>query len=457
MPTLNLPKDTRWGDLGAGLGGLVSAAATAYVDKAIGQDVATIQADNEQFPTQDAKLRAIAQKYGNKGIQSLVDQLKVNAATAQIGLDTAQTAGVKARTEGTQLDTAIKGQRAPAELAKIKAETAADEARTGLTRAETDFTAGPKTALTAAQTTHTGEESAKTDVETRILRDQQNMIARLGQAGNIEADLKAQGIEDPRDIAAAKTELAAGGLKAYNTFVQAKLRNREQVEKPQMLPTDIRKAVTTAEGQVPNLQPFLEPPSPGVPSGFGAGIAAWLNKVGLGNDPELMQRYTHSELSMARFAEGGTGLSGGWRVGLGKQITPQVEHTPVYNVLQVGAIVKGEIAQMQSQLEQAKAVKGMDTKPIEHAIEKYQDMLDTSNSLWWTKPPPNGELPKFYYKGNEVDYKTLQVIRPNAEMPAAQVYRDKAGGTFTGEKVNKLSRKAGVDPQQALQMMQEGQ
>jgi hypothetical protein len=456
-----VPKDTRWDGLGAGLGALIGNAVTGYQEAQVNQGVSQIQSDNS-FPDQAAKTNAIMKKFGAQGITALTNQLKTDALQAQIGAYGAETESNKAKTAKTILDTEVEKTNAPQTLARLKAETAETQARTGLLGAQTSETSaltGPRKDLLINQGAEAltrskeGEQSIeKTSTETDILKAQLASVQRLSQPGAVAADLAAQGITDPKEIAFAQSELSNKGLTGYNTAIKDIHDRTAKATEGKFLPSDIRKEVTTAAGQLPNLEPFLQPPPPGTPSGFGAGIAATLAKHGIGeSDPELLRRATAAEQSVGQFASGGSGFGGSWRVKLAEQVTPQVQHSPLFNVISVGQLAKITSSELQSRLDEAKNVKGVDTSVIQDTLDKYRALEKKADSIWWTSPTdaqgkPIGDGKIHYYYGNDEVDKNLQTIRKDALLPAKQSYTYK-GATYTGDQLNYQARQLGVDPQ----------
>lgn len=465
MPVITLPQDTRWGDLGKGLGGLLGQAVQHYQDQQVAAGVSQLQMD-PQFSDPAKLLSEVTRRFGNKGLETLTTQLKTQALRKNLNLVEAETQGARARAEHTTLETDVLGKQAPEQLAQLRAKTEAEKARTALTTAETGIVP-EKGKLLAAQE---GGEEARTAqgyaaaghlaAQTDVLRQQAQSIATLQGPGVIEKQLSDAGIEDPKGEKASylRGEVASGGITGYKTALATLQRQKEVLEKPTDLTPETRKSITSAAALAPSLAPFLEPIKPGTPAGFGAGISDWLTKHGLGGDPDIMARSTAATQSMAHFAEAGSGFGGAWRVALAKDIVPQINRTPVYSVLETGQIAKGMVETLKSQLEQNKVIKGRNTKAIEDQLATYQGMLDKANTLWWGQPAvgadkkPTGPT-QFYYQGNQVDPKTLQIIRPNAEFPATKVYKDVYGQTHTGAEINEAARRLGLDPQTGAQRM----
>lgn len=491
MAVINLPRDTRWGELGNALGALGGQVAQNFYERYVNQGVQEVQ--NDPNTAENQKLPTIAARFGNAGVVALTNQLKANLLNAQTAGAAADTGFVKAKTASAVFDLGKSKDFAPAELAKLKADIAAQDARTQLTTAETAKVPveienikqaiqdrkvkGPaevehiqaQTAaaqagipLVQARERLTDVEAGKTIAETgnivkqgELLDQQKVMREELAKPGALEATLKGQGITDPRDLDYVRAAMAADPKNGLRASIAKINEVRMAREKPQMLPTVTQQKVTAVAGQLENLAPFLEPVPPGTPTGFLAGVKQMLNKKGFGEDGPLMTRATAAEQSMANFASTGTGLGGAYRVPLAKNVTPQINHTAMYNVLEVGQLARITIAELNAEKELAAKQPGMDISPIQHQIDAYQKLLDRSNQFWWTSPEQTEDSKvHFFYGGQEVDPSHLRPMGGAKELPANQRYELPDGTTARGGQINAEARRIGQLPEKLLNTLQ---
>jgi hypothetical protein len=192
MPVVNLPQDTRFGDLGKGLGGLVGAIAQGVQQQQAQAGVAEVMQDQTMSePQKYAKILkdhgTLGQELYTKAVQNQFMQSKIKDITSEIGKRTVETAAAQAKLEQefpeqlTQLKrkNQLLGIEATGQEALLPGLVPAQAASTELTRqkaAETGAKATQEQALTpgivpaqAAKTKLLEKEAGKTDVETDVL------------------------------------------------------------------------------------------------------------------------------------------------------------------------------------------------------------------------------------------------------------------------------------------------
>jgi hypothetical protein len=156
MPVVNLPQDTRFGDLGKGLGGLVGAVAQGIQTQQAQQGVAEIMQDQTMSePQKYAKILkdhgTVGQELYTKAVQNQYVQAKIKDTLSQVGLQTVQTEAARAKLEkefplhlqqiqaGTanvQSETAARDTKLAPEVAQIQANTGLTQANTGNVQSE---------------------------------------------------------------------------------------------------------------------------------------------------------------------------------------------------------------------------------------------------------------------------------------------------------------------------------
>lgn len=473
MPSvIYLPADNRWSDVGKGLGSLLSAYVGAQMQNKVASGVGEIIND-PQYSTPQAQLAEITKRFGQPGLASWTNQVSALAKSAQLsqlGQQTRLTGATATKIE----------QLLPGEIAEQGAQQAEQAARTRLTlegalpeaqaRAGQIGAAIPGTAAEStiktqqaqggigtsqalgadASTTRTRAETEKTQTETEALETQLKAMRSLlspvdpnAPAGTTGADqmLDQQGITDPANRAFAKGELATKGVAGWNAALSQLHRDKTKLETQDALPSDVRKSLDTSASMAPSLEPFLTPSNDASATGFAAGIKAYFAKKGLTTDPDILTRLTAGEQAMAQFAESGNGFGGSWRAKLGAQVTPQVEHSAIHNVIATDQIATQELAKLQQTRQQMEGVPKYKNglAAIDSQIEQWKAVKDKAGSMWWGFDRQDGKgngsgAVHFYYQGQEIDPKTLQPL------PQASSYNVKGGmATTTGLKGQTVS------------------
>jgi hypothetical protein len=156
MPVVNLPQDTRFGDLGKGLGGLVGAVAQGIQTQQAQQGVSDIMQDQTlSEPQKYAKILkdhgTVGQELYTKAVQNQYVQAKIKDTLSQVGLQTVQTEAARAKlekefplhlqqiqagTENVQSETEARKAKLAPEVAQIGAQTGLTQANTGNVRSE---------------------------------------------------------------------------------------------------------------------------------------------------------------------------------------------------------------------------------------------------------------------------------------------------------------------------------
>jgi len=477
MAVIYLPPDTRWSDVGKGLGSLLgNVVQQQYLNK-VASGVAEIRNDPGLSNNVGAQMTQIAQRFGQPGLKLWGEQLANEAKVAQIGLYGGEAAKAEQQTRQLSLENRLKEQTLPtqeqmpaAQLAHLQGQTAALGASTALEQARIPGAAAESAIAGQRATRGYGttqakvaeQEVPKAEAETTLKQEQADILkAQVDNLQNLfkpvnpsdpnsptmlDNTLKQNGITDPQDVAAAKQSLITDPTgKGFNKFIQDFRANQRRLEKPDLLPTDMRRTLDSAAATSSNLAPFLEPNSGA--EGLVGGVKAWLAKKGVDQDPQIMAAATAGEQNMAHFAESGAGFGGAWRVKLGADVTPQPGHSPIYNVLVTGQIARSVIDRldnMKAQVETKPSLKG-ELASIDKQIATYQKFLDDANTMKWgydkvdKQGNGTGKL-HYYYRGQEVD-KNLNVL-PAAQstlLDPSKTYRLVNGNTASGDYINKAA------------------
>lgn len=490
MAVITLPQDTRWGDLGKGLGGLLGNVISNIQDQRVSTGVSQIMND-PQFAGDPAKmLGEVSKQYGGPGIKKLTeiqDNLikigNLQKIAAETGLD---------RQRATQIaqDVEIKGEQKPDILAQARANVKATETATALGAARTsDVLAGvPGTVAksTVAQEEQKADIAGATVARTGAAADKDRAAASFDAARTAQIDARVKmyqslfspvnpqdknsplvidkmatdlGITDPNDIARVRNEATLNPDNpgaAARSAIDKILADRQKLSE-RMPPSDIRKLTDQASAGISTLSPFMEP---GEKLGYTGGVRAWLEKKGFNtSDPGMMASAIAGEQNMAHFAESGAGFGGAWRTKLGADVTPQPFHTRMWNVLATGQIAQQEINRLTNAKNQMAAARYSteQIKPLQDQIDSYQRLLDNANSLWWAYDGQDGKgngtgKVHFYYRGQEVDQGTLRPLGTNTLADPSMRYRMADNRVLSAADINDTARKAGLTPQAMLTM-----
>jgi hypothetical protein len=158
MPVVNLPQDTRFGDLGKGLGGLVGAIAQGVQQQQAQAGVAEVMQDQTlSEPQKYAKILKdhgpLGQELYTKAVQNQFIQAKISDTLKDVGLKTVQTAAAQAKLDK---EFPLHLQQMQANTANVASETAARDTKLGPEVAQI----GAQTGLTQANTGNVQSEEA---------------------------------------------------------------------------------------------------------------------------------------------------------------------------------------------------------------------------------------------------------------------------------------------------------
>lgn len=492
MPVVNLPQDTRWGDLGKGLGQVLGAVGGSLGQLKVQTGVAELMQD-PSISDADKGVQAL-KKFGDAGykvyqetVNTALKQAQVKNVLAEAGLSTVQSrlkeqqlpyedklAAARARL--TALEGDATKQKTTEGATLLPGKVAQQGAQTGLTTAETGKTVADTTASTellpfkkdqaGAQTTLTGAEAAKTGQETDLIKlkvDQAKKFQRLsaeGVSGDASIDALARGMGIPGDspiVAAAKAHLSSdpdpmkGQQNAINELTKfatsqsaAKIRN-EGVAAPQ----DIRKTAASASEAAFSAKQFLDAFDAGgykdVGTLTGGPLKAMLERWGIASgDMNLVQMWNASKQQIASQASSGQGFGGEWRVKLAQDTTEGIKESPLHSIMALGEIAGRMKSNLETQLS------GLTTEPqkapIEKALKEVDEIYQRTHSLQgYTVPSGGGEKSVVLYNGNQVDPKTFKPL-----MQGSESFDVGQGHTMTASALFPKAQQARLTPQEAL-------
>lgn len=507
MVVLYVPQDTRWGDLGKGLGQMLGAVAGNVWDQHVTSDIAKMQQDPMFKDDPNGLLQAVSSKYGPGGIKSLNTLNDSKVKIAQLNLTGQETDLDKARTGLAQLDLAIKTEAKPEEIAQIKANLAHTLSQTHLAEAETAFTAGPRTAQAAATTAETqaripgtvatsriagqeaagdiGASRAQVEKNTADLARQNNEFVSTmlkpnpgdPMADGVTAYAKQSGITDPseiqevrnaitsnvKDAPAAAAKAVEEIIKRHHADTQQDKREAATAEgRKTLAPTEMRNSLDNANSMLVDFAPFLEP---GAAKGFLGNVEAWAISKGFGTDPQMMRALAAQNQAQATFIDGGRGFGGSYRQAVGKQVLQNVGDKAVFNLMHIEEIAKKTLAVLQTNRDELGSLPKYKDQVDKwnESIDKYNELLKQTGELWWLKEKDSkgqrtGKV-HWYYRGYEVDanLKPLTAgstaLDPNANF---QLVDPDTGTvhTYTGREIYDRAKIKGVMPTEALRALQ---
>jgi hypothetical protein len=486
MPVIQLPTDTRFGDLGKAVGGAVGQIASAFAENKLSEGVAQVLQDPSIAEAD--KSSEVFKKFGQQGVIKYGDLLKTQQQNAQIKDLLAQaghravqtrilehtepTAGPQAEatlartnalTGATQQETARSRALLPGEVTQQGATTASTIAGTSEKEAVTDRTRLMTPGDVTAQQTRTalvGAEAAKTGTETELLQDQLTRNRKILEqgptdTGTLDKMLDEAGITDPGQRAAAKMEYGANlyakdPAKAGEAFAKsvtqsanARASAKIRAEAPSEAGT---KAAEGAAEHAESLDRFLKSFTRGGAQkiGFvtGAGVKKWLEEHGVSaGDPEFVEMYNAAAQQVQSTATSGGGFYAEGRKRLAETVTPSVMETPLHAIISADQVADRMIARLKT-----RQLDHPEQKSIQSALDKWQDLKKTTGSLdtydYVPDPKnPQTKYPVVLFNGDQVDLKTFKPL-----VEGARDYKLGKGTMLRGSDVIADARRRNMSP-----------
>jgi len=463
-PVINLPQDTRWGDLGKGLAGVIGGVLQGYQQKQLQDGVSALQNDTsiapEKLPSE------IFKKFGNAGIETLA---KFNALKEQQATITQKLAGAgltAIQTEIARAKAGVAPAQAAADLAKTQAEPAhiaAETANLSASAANTAALTGPRVGAENALTTLRNNEAALTGTNVEIKTEQLDRMRR-GGAGDAALDAQLAPFKlSPEETAAAKmtyqgaeTKTSGSGDAAMSAYVRNLVTSREKREAPKATPEAEQKfssdSVQHATSALRFMDTFKKGGSQDIGFFSGANAKAFMEKWGIPTgDPAIVDMWNASQQQVASAATQGGGFFAQGRVKLAHDVTAGITETPLHALLATDQVADRMISALEGRLSGFTGTSTV-TKPIESALSKWREVKAVTGTFK-SEVTGDGKKTIAYFEGKQIDPKTFKTL-----VDPEKTYDLGSGRKATGAAIiQKLQEQqaatgqAQVDPYTALQ------
>jgi hypothetical protein len=457
MPTVNLPFDDRWGQVGKGLGAVIGGVLQGYQQNQVQQGVAQVMSDTSI--SEDKKPGEIFKKFGNSGIETLA---KLNALKEQQATITQKLAGAgltQIQTEIARVKAGIEPQMSAAELAIKQAQPghiAAETANLNANTANTAALTGPRVEAEQALSPLRMQEARKTgvgaDIEEERLR---RMRAGPGTGDGLDAQLAPFKLT-PEETAAAKmtyqgaeTKVPGSGDAAMSAYVRNLVTSKEKREAPKPTPEAEQKfssdSVQHAESALRFIDNFKKGGAQDIGFFSGANAKAFMERWGIpSGDPAIVDMWNAAQQQVASAATQGGGFFAQGRVKLAHDVTAGITETPLHALLATDQVADRMISALQGRLSGFAGTSTV-TKPIEAALAKWQAVKATTGTFK-SDTTADGQRTIAYFEGKQIDPKTFKVL-----LDPEKVYDLGGGHKATGAAIAQKASEAGKDPATALE------
>lgn len=471
LPVINLPQDTRMGDVGKGLGQLVGALVGGYAEHQMQQGVGSLLQDPNIAP---AKLPGeVFKQFGNKGIETLA---KLNALQEQQATITQKLAGagleaVQTRIKEAQLPVAGQEAAAKARLTELQGWTeaarpgliGAEAAQAAASAARTTALTGPEVAKTQATTGLAENESRKTGTEADILGER---LGRMRGAAASDTGLDTQLAPfklTPEETAAAKMTYQGAELKtpgsgdaAMSAYVRNLVTSREKREAPKPTPEAEQKFSSDSVQHATSAMRFMDTFKKGGAQdiGFfsGANAKAFMERWGIPTgDPAVVDMWNAAQQQVASAATQGGGFFAQGRVKMAHDVTAGITETPLHALLATDQVADRMINALEGRLSGFAGTSTV-TKPLEAALAKWKEVKTITGSFK-SDVTQDGKKTIAYFEGKQIDPKTFKTLL-DPEKTYDLGSRRKATGAAIVQKLQEQQAATGqpqVDPYTALQ------
>lgn len=481
MPVVNLQRDTRFGDLGAGLGAIGAQLYQQQQQQEAAKGTADIWNDPNAGDA-NVKLSKITKQYGWLGVayahqlqlgQIKQQQLAESKAREQeilagVGLNT-----IREKILAAQYPTA--GAKAEAEVEQMRTGTAHTAAETNALNTllpgkvtaqgqENELNAG----LMAPKIEAAGSEAATKTAESQLITTQVgNVLNRLNKGANLADATGAGSLDDmmskmnlPEDVKArARAEAQANSLnfkdpnagakaalKVINEYGNARTRADITANAPKQTPQPQIQAASNASSAAFSAKQFMDAFDKGgykeVGIFTGGPFKAFLEKYGVATgDTNVIRMHNAQEQAVADFAKNHGGFGGSWLVKLGKDVTPGINESPMRSIVAMGE----EVGKLKQSLETQRSglAPNQSTKPLDTAIKQLDEVYQWTHSLqsYVTKDTNGQDHTVAFFNNKQVNPRTFEPL-----VDGAKTYKGPNGATVSGSDAMAAGRKAGVDP-----------
>jgi hypothetical protein len=470
MSVVYIPEDTRWKDMGQGIGQLVGAFVSRKLidsdNRRVLQGIHDINVD-ESISPQD-KATEVGMRFGQKGLamtQALekmrAEQVLTQERQAQTGLAQTRQRQIETMTPGAQQEQALRTQKTAGEVAMQPAEAELKAAQTAHAQAGTASELAGIPGKTAEGQIKAGEAADQAAQRQALIRlytaDPDGTSAALGvTTEQLHGILLGGALGGPKAAAsgiegAARTQ---GQTAQIAPRAEARIGAEQKAKEgtqplPPALANTVGNSARLAEGLDETLKGVIgNPKSQG---GVTAYVKSRLAEHGLMQaDPAFAQQLANTHQLVAQAAGSLKGFMSAQSIGLAKTISPSVLVGKVLDVFEAHAQASDQLAYLENQ-------RGNFTpqgKPTQHnltamddAIGKLRKIKDYTGGLWSTVDN------KVYWQGKEVNPNTLEPVKGGSQEVPAKTKVDLGGGNWVdGEQINRQARTAGVTPEQAVEI-----
>lgn len=467
MPVIQLPKDDRWGQLGAGLGNLAGSVIQGIQDKQTSAGVAQVMQD-DTISAADKPSR-ILKDFGDKGyeyykklIQTQVFESHVKENLARAGLlsiqqkvaeQTLPLAERKERAgiEHVEQQTAASKELTPAEVALKGASAGHLNAETATSKALLPGAAGAQGALTSERR----QSAGKTALESQLLQNQLNTREAFGAVDNtFETQLKPFGLTEDQKAGARQEYNAgesakpgAGYTRMIDYAVKMQTQNQKRADiKP--APVDERKTASSDIAHATSAMRFVDEfankgGAERIGMFKGAPAIALLEKWGVATgDSQIISMINSSKQQVQSMATSGGGFFAQGRVKLAQDVTPAVTETPLHAIITMDEVADRKLAELKTNLSGFEGTQ-TNTKPFEKAIAEWEKVKAITGTLQsdivpdprYPNDPRSGRTVMFF-RGNQIDPKSFKPLVKND----SSLYTIKDGRKIPGTMLFEMSK-----------------
>lgn len=472
MPVINVPQDTRWGDLGKGLGSLIGSVAQGALQAQTAQGIAEIMQDPKV--SEADKPVQVLKKFGPQGYEQWKTMQEGTKLQAQIQ---SLLAGVgKEKVQTSLLQGELDAGKPAADVANTKATTGLHQAQTGQSVAQTATINALRPGQTDLQNAHVTESMANTNLkksqteenvfDAKLKEFKYNTMVQAQKNGGagidaeVDAFASAVGLPPTDPSVAGLKQIARGAAsrgedptKAMEPAIKAiseRLSKRAEV-KP--LPEGPAKDAAASAQYATALNTFTQafasnPAAVGLTSA--AGIKGWLERQGIGaGDPTLLQMVETQHQAVGQQAKSGSMFMGTNTINLAKNVVPSVNRSPMASVIALDTIADQQIAELQTRMDNYKGTP-FNTEPLQNTINKWNQIKDVtrtfSSGVAYDNVKPDGtpdpasERQVTYFKGKQVDSMTFApLVERGKKYPVK-------GGSVTGDELFTWAAQKNMDP-----------
>lgn len=452
MPVIQLPKDTRFGELGAGLGNVLGGVLSAYQDKQTSAGVAQIMQDDTIASSE--KPSRILKDFGDKGyeyykklIQTQVfeSQMKENLARAGLigiqqkvaeqTLPLAQR-GELAKIAHTEQQTKASETLTPVQAALTGAQVGQTQQATARSAATLPLDLAEKSAETDYKRSQAGHLGAQTATLEETLAAQRTAREQFNAGGGGEARLDAA-LSQFKDLTDADRGIAKEVFKAnelqkpgtgYDKMIDYSVKRQSEASKRSEIkpaPVDERKTASADAAHATSALRFMDEfankgGAERVGMFKGAPAIAFAEKWGVATgDPQIVSMINSAKQQVQSTATSGGGFFAQGRVKLAQDVTPAVTGSPLHELIVMDEVADRKLAELKTNLSGFEGT-ATNTKPLESAISQWEKVKAITGTLQSDTVPdprypndPRSGRTVMFFMGNQIDPKSFKPLVKN--------------------------------------------